>query len=135
LSILPKEKPAKTQGQPRVSASYPGLVVDGNLDFRFVFTSELQRYGAVLECASGAAALAAFRDSDSRLVFVGRELGVVGAELLVRKLREARGSDGLRIVGLVDEHTDDSFKSLFDAVVPPQRQELHGAAPFGWCPP
>ena len=129
VSILPKEKPAKEQGLPRVSASRPGLVVDGNLDFRFVFTTELQRYGAVLECDSGAAALAAFRDSDARIVFVGRELGVVGAELLVRKMREARGRDGLRIVGLVDEHTDASFKSLFDAVLPRtfNTQELHTA--------
>jgi hypothetical protein len=129
VSILPKEKPAKEQGLPRVSASHPGLVVDGNLDFRFVFTTELQRYGAVLECDSGAAALAAFRDSTARIVFVGRELGVVGAELLVRKMREARGADGLRIVGLVDEHTDASFKSLFDAVIPRSfnTQELHEA--------
>jgi CheY-like chemotaxis protein len=129
VSILPKEKPAKEQGVPRVSASHPGLVVDGNLDFRFVFTTELQRYGAVLECDSGAAALAAFRDSDAHIVFVGRELGVVGAELLVRKMRESRGSDGLRIVGLVDEHTDASFKSMFDAVVPRtfNTQELHQA--------
>jgi CheY-like chemotaxis protein len=129
VSILPKEKPAKEPGLPRVSASHPGLVVDGNLDFRFVFTTELQRYGAVLECDSGAAALAAFRDSEARIAFVGRELGVVGAELLVRKMREARGSDGLRIIGLVDEHTDASFKSLFDAVVPRSfnTQELHEA--------
>jgi CheY-like chemotaxis protein len=129
VSILPKEKPAKEQGLPRVSAARPGLVVDGNLDFRFVFTTELQRYGAVLECDSGAAALAAFRDSAARIVFVGRELGVVGAELLVRKMREARGGDGLRVVGLVDEHTDASFKSLFDAVLPRtfNTQELHQA--------
>jgi len=129
VSILPKEKAAKEQGLPRVSASHPGLVVDGNLDFRFLFTSQLQRYGAVLECDSGAAALAAFRDSGARIVFVGRELGVVGAELLVRKLREARGAEGLRVVGLVDEHSDASFKSMFDAVVPRSfnTQELHEA--------
>jgi CheY-like chemotaxis protein len=129
VSILPKEKPAKEQGLPRVSASHPGLVIDGNVDFRFVFTTELQRYGAVLECDSGAAGLAAFRDSDARIVFVGRELGVVGAELLVRKMREARGADRLRVVGLVDEQTDASFKSLFDAVIPRSfnTQELHEA--------
>jgi DNA-binding response OmpR family regulator len=129
VSILPKDKPAKEQGVPRVSASHPGLVVDGNLDFRFLFTNELQRYGAVLECDSGAAALAAFRDSDANIVFVGRELGVVGAELLVRKMREARRGDQLRIVGLVDEHTDAGFKSMFDAVMPRtfDTPELHEA--------
>jgi CheY-like chemotaxis protein len=127
VSILPKAKPVKEQGLPRVSSAHPGLVVDGNMDFRFVFASELQRYGAVLECDSGAAALAAFRESPVNIVFVGRELGVVGAELLVRKLREAKGSERLRLVGLVDEHTDPSFKSLFDAVVPRSfdTQELH----------
>ena len=102
---------------PRVSAIRPGLVVDGNMDFRFVFTNELRRYGAVIESDSGAAALAAFRESPVNIVFIGRELGVVGAELLVRKLREAKG-EGLRLVGLVDEHADESFRSLFDAVVP-----------------
>jgi YesN/AraC family two-component response regulator len=61
---LPKEKAAKEQGLRACRPSHPGLVVDGNLDFRFLFTSELQRYGAVLECDSGAAALAAFRDSE-----------------------------------------------------------------------
>ena len=129
VSILPKERPAREHGLPRVSATHPGLVVDGNMDFRFVFTTELQRYGAALECDSGAAALAAFRESPVNIVFVGRELGVVGAELLVRKLRETKGSEGLRLVGLVDEHTDASFKSLFDAVVPRSfdTQELHAA--------
>jgi len=129
VSILPKEKPVREQGLPRVSAARPGLVVDGNGDFRFVFASALQRYGAVLECDSGAAALAAFRESPVNIVFVGRELGVVGAELLVRKLRETKGSDGLRLVGLVDEHADDSFRGLFDAVVPRSfdTQQLHQA--------
>ena len=94
-----------------------------------MFTNELQRYGAVLECDSGAAALAAFRESPVNIVFIGRELGVVGAELLVRKLREARGSEGLRLVGLVDEHADESFRRLFDAVVPRtfDPQQLHEA--------
>jgi CheY-like chemotaxis protein len=137
VSILPKEKPARTQGDPRVSATNPGLVVDGNLDFRYVFTSELQRYGAVLECDSGAAALAAFRESPVNIVFVGRELGVVGPELLVRKLRESKSSETLRLVGLVDEHTDASFRSLFDAVVPRSfdTQELHQSLrPFVMVP-
>ena len=118
VSILPKKKPAREQGVPRVSGTRPGLVVDGNGDFRFVFAGQLQRYGAVLECDSGAAALAAFRESPVNIVFIGRDLGVVGAELLVRKLREARGSDGLRLVGLADETADASFRGLFDAVVP-----------------
>jgi CheY-like chemotaxis protein len=129
VSILPKEKPVREQGVPRVSSTRPGLVVDGNGDFRFVFAGQLQRYGQVIECDSGAAALAAFRESPVNIVFVGRELGVVGAELLVRKLREARGSDGLRLVGLVDEHTDASFRGLFDAVLPRtfETQDLHEA--------
>lgn len=129
VKILPKEKPIKEQGIPRVAANHPGLVVDGNGDFRFLFTSELQRYGPVLECDSGAAALAAFRDSPVNIVFVGRELGVVGPELLVRKLRETKGRSGVRLVGLVDEHSDASFRGLFDAVVPRSfnTQELHEA--------
>src|SRR6187399_2730427 len=129
VSILPKKKPVREPGIPRVSGTRPGLVVDGNGDFRFVFAGQLQRYGAVLECDSGAAALAAFRDSPVNIVFIGRDLGVVGAELLVRKLREARGSAGLRLIGLADEDADASFRGLFDAVVPRtfDTQALHEA--------
>ena len=129
VSILPKKKPVREQGVPRVSGTRPGLVVDGNGDFRFVFAGQLQRYGAVLECDSGAAALAAFRESPVSIVFIGRDLGVVGAELLVRKLREARGSGSLRLVGLADENADESFRGLFDAVMPRtfDTQPLHEA--------
>ena len=129
VSILPKKKPVREQGVPRVSGTRPGLVVDGNGDFRFLFAGQLQRYGAVLECDSGAAALAAFRESPVNIVFIGRDLGVVGAELLVRKLREARGSGGLRLVGLADENADESFRGLFDAVMPRtfDTQPLHEA--------
>jgi hypothetical protein len=99
------------------------------MDFRFVFTTELQRYGPVLQCDSGAAALASFRESPVKIAFVGRELGVVGAELLVRKLRESRAAKGLRLIGLLDEDTDPSFTGLFDAVVPRSfsPQALHEA--------
>jgi len=129
VSILPKKKPVREQGVPCVSGTRPGLVVDGNGDFRVVFAGQLQRYGAVLECDSGAAALAAFRESPVSIVFIGRDLGVVGAELLVRKLREARGSGGLRLVGLADENADESFRGLFDAVMPRtfDTQPLHEA--------
>ena len=124
-----EEAGAASRGCRACRRTRPGLVVDGNGDFRFVFAGQLQRYGAVLECDSGAAALAAFRESPVNIVFIGRELGVVGAELLVRKLREARGSEGLRLVGLADEHADASFHGLFDAVVPRtfDTQQLHEA--------
>jgi CheY-like chemotaxis protein len=118
ISTLPKEPTAvREAGVPRVSALSPGLIVDGNLDFRFVFSSELQRYGSVLEADSGAAALAVFRESSVNVVFVGRELGVVGVELLVRKMREARPGKEVRIIGLTD-HPDPATSSLFDAVLP-----------------
>ena len=131
ISTLPKDPAAKREnGTPgRVSAQNPALIVDGNMDFRFLFSSELQRYGPVMECDSGAAALASFRESPVNIVFIGRELGVVGSELLVRKLREAKSKGGLRLVGLMDDDMDPSLSGLFDAVLPRSfnTQTLHEA--------
>jgi CheY-like chemotaxis protein len=119
ISALPKEPAAvREPGVPRVSALSPGLIVDGSLDFRFIVSSELKRYGPVLEADSGAAALAAFRESSVNVVFVGRELGVVGTELLVRKLREARPGKAVRIIGLTEDHPDAATTGVFDAVIP-----------------
>jgi len=79
----------------------PALIADGNLDFRFFFANQVARYGPVIQCESGAAALAAFKRSPSGVVFIGSELGVVGGERLATKIREARPS-GVRIVRVTD---------------------------------
>lgn len=86
----------------RFSKSVPSMLVDGSLDYRHFFLSQTRRFGPVVEASSGAAALALFRQSPTQLVFLGTQLGVLGPELLVPKLRDLAGNQPLRIVGVLD---------------------------------
>ncbi|MFN7980630.1 MAG: response regulator [Vicinamibacterales bacterium] len=80
----------------------PAMLIDGNLDFRHFFITEAERYGPVRGAESAAAGLAQFRQSPVELVFVGTKLGVMGAEMLVRKLRDASGDRRVRIISVVE---------------------------------
>jgi CheY-like chemotaxis protein/CheY-specific phosphatase CheX len=117
LKVLPKSQEAAVDGSGmRLSANSAALVVDGSLDFRFAMTTELQRYGPVQEADSGAAAVARFRETPCPLVFIGQDLGVVGPELLARKLRQIRPAGPLRIVGVLSDMST-APQGLFDAVI------------------
>jgi two-component system chemotaxis response regulator CheY len=85
-----------------VSPDEPALLIDGNLDYRHFFTSEAERYGPIRTADSAAAGLAAFRESPVNVVFVGTKLGVMGAEMLVKKLRDTAGERRVRIVGVIE---------------------------------
>lgn len=85
-----------------ISPEHPALLIDGNLDFRHFFVSEAERYGPIRTADSAAAGLAAFRETPVDVVFVGTKLGVMGAEMLVRKLRDTAGDQRVRIVGVTD---------------------------------
>ena len=50
------------------------MLVDGNLDYRHFFASQVQRYGPVVEVSSGAAALATFKNTPAHLVFLGEDI-------------------------------------------------------------
>ncbi len=100
-----------------VSPESPALVADGSLDFRFFFATQVGRYGPVIQAESGAAALAAFKRSPRGVVFVGGDLGVVTAERLATKIREAQPT-GMRIVRLADLPQDVPLPSeLWDGVI------------------
>ncbi|MGE3507994.1 MAG: response regulator [Vicinamibacterales bacterium] len=86
----------------RLGPDTPTLLVEGNLDYRHFFVSQATRHGPIVEVGSGAVALAHFRQTPWRLVFLGSELGLVNAELLIPKLRAMAGSQPARIVGIVD---------------------------------
>jgi CheY-like chemotaxis protein len=117
LQLLPRPQEAAEDGAAlRLSPSTPALVVDGSLDFRFALVNELQSFGTVHEADSGAAALARFRDLAVGLVFVGQDLGVVGPEMLVRRLRRLRPDGPLRVVGMVDDMSKVP-QDVFDAVL------------------
>lgn len=64
------------------------LLVDGDSNFRPVFVSAAERFGPIVTADSGADALAAFRASPAEIVFVGRDLGILGAESMMRKMRD-----------------------------------------------
>lgn len=85
-----------------LSPDSPAMLVDGNLDYRHFFVTQSQKQGPVIQASSGAAALGAFRQAPVRLVFIGSQLGVLRAELLLPKLRALAGSQPLRLVGIVD---------------------------------
>lgn len=65
------------------------MLVDGDANFRHVFASVAAEYGAVVTAESGAEALAMFRRNPVDLVFIGEQLGIMGADVLIRKIREA----------------------------------------------
>lgn len=87
----------------RLSQDAPAMLVDGDHNFRHVFASVASRFGAVMEAKSGAAALALFRQSRPQMLFVGTDLGVLGAETLVARVRESEHGRTCRIIGIVDD--------------------------------
>jgi two-component system chemotaxis response regulator CheY len=85
-----------------VSPDHPTLVIDGNKDFRQFFVAEAEKYGPIRAADSAAAGLAAFRGSQVDVVFVGTKLGVMGTDMLLRKLRDTAAGRHVRIVGVVE---------------------------------
>jgi DNA-binding response OmpR family regulator len=122
LKVLPRTQAAEEDGTGvRMSQASPSMVVDGDPEFRRMLTGELRRYGTVVEADSGAAAMTLFREKPVALVFVGGDLGVVGPQLLVRKLRQSHSGGPLRVVGVVDD-VGLVPRDRFDAVI--QRSRL-----------
>lgn len=101
----------------RLDPDNPALLVEGNLDYRHFFITEGTKQGPIMEAASGAAALSQFRQTPVSLIFVGADLGILSAELLVPKLRAMAGTQPLRIVGVLDEKHVASAENLFDDVM------------------
>jgi two-component system chemotaxis response regulator CheY len=101
----------------RLSPDTPALFVDGNPDFRFFFGREVAKYGTVTQADSGAAALGAFHRAPVSLVFIGGDLGLVGAERLIQKIRDIR-PHGTRIVHVTDPGAEAAkLRSKVDAVL------------------
>ncbi|HLG58661.1 MAG TPA: response regulator [Vicinamibacterales bacterium] len=89
-------------GEIRLDQDTPALLVDGNAQYRSFFAAHVEPYGRTTLAHSGLDALAFFKRTPTRIVFIGDELGVVGAELLIRKLHEMRADQPLRIIGVRD---------------------------------
>lgn len=101
----------------RLSAETPAIIVDGNLDYRYFFNDQLQRYGRIAQSDSGAAALSLCRKTSFPLVFIGDDLGVVSPQRLAQKLRELNPNGGVRLVRVVDKPLPPTEAKVFDAVV------------------
>lgn len=78
-----------SQAAARLSAEMPALLVDGDANFRHVFTSVASQFGTVITAESGAEALAIYRRNPLDLVFIGEQLGIMSAETLIQKIRDA----------------------------------------------
>jgi two-component system chemotaxis response regulator CheY len=121
LTLVERVRRMKTAGSEaneiRLDGETPALFVDGNAEYRRFFVSQAEAFGKIVAVESGLSALAAFKRAPLHLVFVGADLGVVGRELLIRKLREMRAEQRLRIVEL-RERDDASTTPGADDVMP-----------------
>ena len=94
----------------------PAMLVEGNPDYRRFFVSQASTIGPMVEAVSGTAALASFRQSPVRVVFVGADVGVLRGELLAQKLRTMAGDQPLRLVAVVDA-VDTSMQGFDDVMM------------------
>lgn len=111
-SILDRLRSRLSQGRPVTAGTTaarvclgpdsPAMIADGSLDYRHFFMSYAERFGPVIEASSGAGALTAWRAAQAPLVFVGSDLGILGVERLVPKLRAMAGPQPLRLVRLLE---------------------------------
>jgi CheY-like chemotaxis protein len=83
------------------------LIADGSADFRQFVASTLGAGRTVHEAATGVAALQRCVESRPGLVCIGGELGVLGPELLMRKLRTTPDLAATRIVAVVPKQALD----------------------------
>jgi hypothetical protein len=73
--------------------------------------------GPIMQAATGAGALAMFRESPASLVFIGADIGIVNAALLTRKLRGLSVDRALRLIGITDGRESAATRALFDDVM------------------
>ncbi len=90
LRTLPREQVHAETGDVRITRGRPTLIVDGDAEFRTLLADQVQPFGEAVQAESGAAALMAFRDAPADVVFIGSNLGVMSAERVALKIREAK---------------------------------------------
>lgn len=90
---------ARQMSDARLGGDSPAMLVDGDQNFRHAFISVASQYGAIIGAESGADALARFRRTPVGMVFIGDGLGIMGAEALVRKIREVETAH-TRVIGV-----------------------------------
>jgi CheY-like chemotaxis protein len=123
LAALKRTLPVRPDGtdspgtDSAIRSDSPVMIVDGNLDYRHFFASQVGQHGAVIEADSGIAAVTRFQSTSPTLIFVGSNLGAYGAGRLLPKLR-AMSPRPLLIVGIVDDPEGSALADGdFDAVI------------------
>jgi CheY-like chemotaxis protein len=106
IAQLSMKAKVETTGRVEVDATTPILVADGNADFRHFFSSTMAGR-TIYEAETGVAALQRCVESKPGIVFVGGELGVLGPELLVRKLRATPELASTRIFAILPKQALD----------------------------
>lgn len=94
-----RARPGPGRSRPTLRPGEPVMLVDGDTNFTHVFATVAAPFGACMTAESGAAALVRFRQAPVSMVFVGRDLGLVNAAALARKIREVRPETFLVGVG------------------------------------
>ncbi len=122
LTLVERVRRMKTAGAEandiRLDLETPALFVDGSAEYRKFFVTQAETFGKIVTVESGLSALAAFKRAPVHLVFVGGDLGVVGRELLIRKMREMRVEQRLRIVELREQDDTSTTTPGADDVMP-----------------
>jgi CheY-like chemotaxis protein len=95
----------------------PLLVADGNAEFRQFVATALGGLRVVHQAQSGVAALQRAVETRPGVVLVGGELGLLGSELLMRKLRAAAELAETRIVAVVAKGGDKAIPDQADGVL------------------
>jgi hypothetical protein len=86
----------------------PLLIADGSADFRHFVASVLGATRVVHQAATGVAALQQCVESRPGIVIVGSDLGVLGADLLLRKLRGSADLAATRVITVVPKPSPDT---------------------------
>jgi CheY-like chemotaxis protein len=111
------ERVTRTSELPSGEDRTPVLVADGNAEFRQFVAAALAPGRVVLQAQSGVAALQRAVESRPGVVLVGGDLGLLGSELLLRKLRAAGELAGTRLVAIVPTTGDTAIPDQADAVL------------------
>lgn len=110
------------QGQPPLSLlneTTPILIVDIDPEFRHFFKSHLGLRYPVMEAAKGTDAMKTCLSSVPTAIFIGNDTGLMGPEMLAKKLRTLRGLASVPLVAVVPASAVEQAKSsgAYDSVM------------------
>lgn len=101
----------------RLLVRAPVIVVDGSPGFRRIFATALASRCQVLSADNGTAALRLCLQRRPAAIFVGRDLGILTAELLARAVRQHDSLRSTRLYAVVDPGQA-AVPAAFDGAIP-----------------